>query len=157
MNFYEILPGHRVKLADPENGFQYSVYTYRILNGKPNFIPDDETLDSISRSSLKDILQYYDPLTEEGKLYDNYICDNRCYIYNNVRFQNIELVPYNLVIKGRDDYVNSRIDSIRNAVFLPPIDVKYDGKFFRIVNGNHRFIYSMERGFTHIPVKVQNR
>jgi hypothetical protein len=155
MNFYEILPGHLVKLADPENGYQYSEYSYEILNGKPGFIPKDENLEPIICSSLKEVLYFYNPLTKEGKLYNNYVCDDRCYKYNNVNYSNVEIVSISNVIKYRNDCVNSRIESIRRAVFLPPIDVKYDGKYYKIVNGNHRFIYSIECGFTHIPVRVQ--
>ena len=129
-------------------------YRYSYTNGRHHFHPLDEEMHFIRRfSSLEQVLFYQAKIN--GNFCSEYVFPENCYPYfslNDVLIVPIESV-FSLAPNDMGESERRRTASIEQASILHPIDVRQVGNRYEIINGNHRYRFSVGR-FTHIPVHL---
>jgi hypothetical protein len=157
-SIFDVRVGDVVELFDPDWD-NYFHYTYNgIVNRKHCFVPqndpDGEHI-TFRYTNFQDVLHRDAKIA--GEICAEYFVPNNCYLYNSFSYPNAVIVPIDSVFSKNPNDMganeNERMASIQRATFLPPINVKRDGDMYEIVNGNHRFRFSLDR-FTHIPVII---
>ena len=159
MDFYRIQPDNVLSLYDQEVGYTYGKYVYS-YNGKHIFTPEDDSRDTIQRNELNDVFMYNNPLDASGRLFTNYtdVSSASCYQFNNIMYPTTVIIaladinPPSYMVGRNED---ARNQSLREAVMLPPINVKLVGNKYNIMNGNHRYNFSVSRGYHNIPVIIE--
>jgi len=159
MDIHHIQPGNFLQLYDREIGYIYGNYVYS-YKGKHIFTPEDDSRDPITRNDLVDVLKYNNPLDASGNMLVNYIDVSHasCYQFNNILYPTTAIIaladitPPSYIV-GRNEA--ERNQSLQEAIMLPPIDVKKVGGKYEILNGNHRYHFSVGRGYNNIPARVQ--
>jgi hypothetical protein len=159
MDINHIQPGNFLQLYDREIGYIYGNYVYS-YNGRHIFTPEDNSRDLIQHSKLIDVLKYNNPIDASGNILVNYIDVSHasCYQFNNILYPTaiiiplVDIIPPSYIV-GRNEA--ERNQSLQEAIMLPPIDVKKVGRKYKILNGNHRYHFSVSRGYDNIPVQVQ--
>jgi|LakMenE18May11ns_1017448.scaffolds.fasta_scaffold9865751_2 Predicted transcriptional regulators len=158
-SFYDIENGETVLLIDSQCGLEYSPYTYNKKNDIHIFTPKNEYNDTILQTDLKKVQENNNPLMINGDLFSNYELDdlcfkyNRCYKHNSIKYPNVDILPIDSLIENPDRYPlkQENLEVMKSAVFLQPIHINANRM---ITNGYHRFQYSKDKGYTHIPVEV---
>ena len=159
MDIYTIQSGDVLQLYDQEIGYTHGKYVYS-YESRHIFTPEDATRDPIRRNELVDVLKYNNPMDAQGRLLANYIdvSNASCYQFNNIQYPNAviiaiaDIAPPSYMV-GQSEA--ERNQSLQEAEMLPPITVKLvEGKYV-IMNGNHRYHFSVGRGYHNIPAIIQ--
>lgn len=166
-DLFSLRTGDKIKLSDPEIGYPYGTYTYYNEKNEKNenhvFVPDDPIRETIHRSNLGDIIRYYHPFSTSDDIEYHMKCtecteckDKECshYLYNAYLYHDIiRIIPVEKIQPGHFSISETRLKTIYDAVILPPIHVIYQAEkdIYHIQNGNHRYIYSLQKGYKMIP------
>lgn len=165
-DLFSLHTGDKIQLSDHEVGYSYGIYTYYNDKNDKNdknhiFVPDDSNRDTIRRSNLEDII-FYHPLSMDNELEFRMKClkcKDECfhYVYNAHVYKNVNIIPIDKIQHGHISICDTRLRLIYEAVVLPPINVVYYASTdtYHIENGNHRYVYSLQKGYQTIPCIIR--